>query len=71
MRIAVAFAAAFDAVQHWANCKAGTPITAAVQGVAVYIKYRLWASGKFGNAECENKAEIADIGNRTPIIGHH
>ena len=37
----------------------------------MYIKYRLSASGKFGNAECENKADIPDIDNRTPIIGHH
>jgi hypothetical protein len=60
----IAAAAAFDTVRQTAKPKLQL-------GGAVYMKYPLSASGKFGNAEYDNKADIADTDNRTPIIGHH
>jgi hypothetical protein len=34
------------------------------------MKYQLSVKEKLGNAEYENKADIADTDNRTPVIGH-
>jgi hypothetical protein len=40
------------------------------RGLAVCMEYQLSTSGKFGNAEYENKTDVAITDNQTPIIGH-